>query len=86
MKGIITFDFCKTFFYKNEVWEDDKEYADVVEVRWEEVDEFNVDDEVEILKVIESDKFSGGKGYVIFNPKNHASTVVAYHALKIIND
>ena len=86
LKAIITFDFAKLFFYKNEAWEDEEQCADVVEVIWDDVDEFNMGDEVEILKIVESDKFSGGKGYVIYNPKNHASTAVACHTLKFIDE
>lgn len=82
MKARIAFDFCNTFFYKNNVWEDIDNCADVIEVDWEEVKEFNKGDEVEVLKVVEDNRFSGGKGYVIYNPTNAASTVVAYHVLK----
>ena len=86
LKAIIAFDFARLFFYKNEVWEDEEQCADVVEVIWDDVDDFIAGDEVEILKVIESDKFSGGKGYVIYNPRNHASAVVAYHVLDFIGE
>lgn len=82
MKGIIKFDFAKMFFYQKDVRVE--AYEDLVEVDYHCVEEFSKGDEVEILKEIEGNHFSGGKGYVIYNPKNHASTVVACHVLDIL--
>lgn len=83
MKATIKFDFARMFLYKDEIREEESE--DVIEVDYDCLDEFNIGDEVEILKIVESKEFSGGKGYVIYNPKNNASTVVAYHVLNFTN-
>jgi hypothetical protein len=67
------------FLYEKEISEDD-----LVDIDYDNLTEWNKGDEVEVLKVVDSKDFSGGKGYVIYNPKNHKSITVAYHVIDFL--
>jgi hypothetical protein len=79
MKATIKFDFANLFLYMSDI-----DNEDLIDVQWDNLYEMNKGDEVEILKVFDTDEFSGGKGYVIYNPKTFQSCTVAYHVLDII--
>jgi hypothetical protein len=79
MKAEIKFDFLQLFLYEQEISEDD-----ILDIDHDNLTEWNKGDEVEVLKVIDSEDFSGGKGYVIYNPKNHKSITVAYHVIDFL--
>lgn len=84
MKATIEFDFATMFLYRSDIY--DNGLVDVVEVIEKQLYDFKKDDVVEVLKVFESEEFSGGIGYVIFNPKTHRSISVAGHVISFIEE
>lgn len=81
MKAVINVDFAKMFFYPEDVHQQGN--GKMVGYAEQCVEKFSNGDEVEVLKVIEDAELEGGKGYLIYNSSNHASTVVAEHVLSL---
>jgi hypothetical protein len=79
MKAIIKFDFLQLFLYKEDIGEDD-----LIDTDWENLTEWKKGDEAEVVKVVDTLDFQGGKGYVIYNPKNHKSITVGCHVIDFI--
>lgn len=44
---------------------------------------FFVGDEVEVVKIIESEQFTNNRGYLVYNPRTLASAVVEGHVLAL---
>ena len=79
MEAIIKFDFLQLFLYKEEINEDD-----LIDTDWGNLTEWKKGDEVEIIRIVESLDFKGGKSYVIYNPKNYKSITVGSHVIDFI--
>lgn len=80
-KAIIKFDFYQLFFYGHEVDDNDQ-----VEIDNECVTSWKDGDEVEVLKFVDNPDFSGGKAFVIYNPKTSESITVASHVIEVLPD
>lgn len=84
MKATIKRDFAKLFFRQTDVQASATEST--LAVDWSLVEEFSCGDEVEVFRVIEDALLEGEKGYLIYNPKNHATSVVTEDVLDLIQE
>jgi hypothetical protein len=79
MKAYINENFLILFLYENEI--DDG----CASVDYDCLVEWNIDDEVEILKEIKKGSYAKNqKSYVVYNPRTHESVTVAEEFLRFI--
>ena len=73
MRGYINKSFRTVFLPVKRIYVDIEEMEECED---EDLNYFYEGDEVEVLRVIEDEAFNSGKGYVILNLENNASTTV----------